>query len=101
MAQRMRPVSSLERAWNNAHKLTAVADASAFAQAQMNAGAPVDPAEIAAVSASTTRSSSGLTRTPVRAHDGISRWSDGVDAVQPPAMDSQHHFGSVFDPRGA
>jgi len=97
--QRLRPVSSLERAWRNANKVSPVSDSVSFAQAQMDAGAPVEPAEIAPSAAPDNRSSSGLIRTPVRAHDGIRRWSDGVDAVQPPVLDPRHHFGSVFDPR--
>lgn len=97
--QRSRPISSLERAWHNAEKLSPVSDAASFAQAQMDAGARVEPAEFAAAPASDGRRNTGLIRTPIRANDGVRRWSDGVDAVQPPVLDGWHHLGSVFTPR--
>jgi len=93
-----REASSLEQAWRHAGKRSPVADPAAFARAQMDAGTPLSASEMSPLASDgETRSSSGLVRTPGADAEGGSRWSDGVDAVQPPVLDGRVHFGAVFN----
>jgi len=93
-----RGASSLEHAWRHADKRAQVSDPSSFARTQMSGGTPIASSELATESGDEEpRSSRGLVRTRSTSDGPIHRWSDGVDLVQPPALDGRIHFGSVFN----